>query len=450
MQVRLKRARYYETNLGINAVVALFIDGKEVFRNEVKLWRANSREKFAKLCRDAHPNVNVSVEDICTKLRRIEKIIEHKKVAKKISDEDKKSQGGVRQPPAKPQVKLITEVSLLDVHCALQEIISSPHCGDVLEYTLASVINAKRVKDGHTALWFFIIGVPSSGKTEAVEGVKHESSVYFLDTLTDRSFITGFISPDGSRPEDLLQELDGKCLVIKDLTPLFAGREEITKSILGDLVGIYDKSFARFTGTRGKVAYNSCFSFIACITPKAIQRHHRYIAEMGSRLLYYRLPSLSSKDQKEGFELILKEKKRSKKVDRYQLLCSSYAHILLNCELPTTDELTAAQIEQIQTLAELLSRGRAIISDVIQIEEPFRIASQLKELAIDLAMVHVSETVNDHEMELASRVVLSTIPYNRASVLALFQDPANLLRGAINSLHFTSLRIVRVTPRSIF
>jgi len=210
------------------------------------------------------------------------------------------------------------------------------------------------------------------------------------------------------------------------LTPLFAGREEITKSILGDLVGIYDKAFARFTGTRGRVSYNSCFSWIACITPKAIQHHQRYIAEMGSRLLYYRLPSLSTKDQKEGLELILKEKKRSEKVYRYQLLCSSYAHILLNCELPTIDDLTTAQIEQIQTLADLLSRGRAIISDGVQIEEPFRIASQLKELVICLALVHVSETVTNHEMELARQVVLSTIPQGRASVLALFQNPANL------------------------
>ena len=300
MKVSLKRVRHNETKLGIKAVFDLIIDGKEVFRDEVKLWRADSREKFAKCCKAAYPDA--SVEDICAQLRWAEKFIEQENKAAEKKKKDMRDRANVGHGTAKSQVKLVEEVSLVDVHCALQEIISSPYCGDILEITLAVVINAKRVKEGHPALWSFIVGVPGSGKTETVEGIKYEPTVYFLDTLTDRSFITGFVNPDGSSPEDLLQELDGKCLAIKDLTPLFAGREEITKSILGDLVGIYDKTFARYTGTRGKVSYNSCFSWIACITPKGIQHHQRFIAEMGSRLLYYRLPSLSTKDQKEGLE----------------------------------------------------------------------------------------------------------------------------------------------------
>jgi hypothetical protein len=89
-------------------------------------------------------------------------------------------------------------------------------------------------------LWGLVIGEPSTGKTESVLGVKNEPTIYFLDNLTDKAFITGFVNADGSSPSDLLADLNGKCLTIKDLTPLFSEREEIVKGVLGAMVGIYD------------------------------------------------------------------------------------------------------------------------------------------------------------------------------------------------------------------
>src|SRR4030095_14305968 len=57
---------------------------------------------------------------------------------------------------------------------------------------------------------------------------------------------------------------------------------------------------------------------------------------------------------------------------------------------------------------------------------PFRLGSQLKALAINLARVHQRSVITEHEMELVSRVAMSTIPPYRASVLALFQKSMNL------------------------
>jgi hypothetical protein len=49
---------------------------------------------------------------------------------------------------------------------------------------------------------------------------------------------------------------------------------------------------------------------------------------------------------------------------------------------------------------------------------------------MSLAHVHGREEVTDHDMELVRRVVLSTLPLNRGSVLALFQDDRNLTNSA--------------------
>jgi len=324
-------------------------------------------------------------------------------------------------------------VNLTGVHCALQEWNSSPYCGDVLEITMATVLNAERKKDA--LIWPTIIGPPSTGKTETVSGVRYEPTVYFLDSLTDRSFVTGFINTDGSHPDDLLAELDGKCLLVKDLTPLFTGNEENTKAILGQLVAIYDGAYARYTGTRGKVEYASRFSYLACITPKAIQTHQRYIEQLGSRHLFYRIPSLSEQEEEEGMDLILEHEERGAKVESYGKVCSGYVHDLLS-SAPSVVNTTRTQKKDLKVMARLLAKGRAIsIRDSpddldiqnYQVESPFRIISQLQSLVSNLARVHLREEVTDHEMAIVRRVVFSTLPQNRFLLFYLFQVKILLL-----------------------
>ena len=50
--------------------------------------------------------------------------------------------------------------------------------------------------------------------------------------------------------KDLLPQLDGKCLIIKDLTTFFPMRDDKVTKILGDLQSIYDGEY-KATGTLG-------------------------------------------------------------------------------------------------------------------------------------------------------------------------------------------------------
>jgi hypothetical protein len=97
--------------------------------------------------------------------------------------------------------------------------------------------------------------------------------------------------------------------------------------------------------------------------------------------------------------------------------------------------IASEQKRLINKFASLLARGRGVIRSArrefqnekgkpvvyyeieeTQIEEPFRAVHQLKTLAISLTFIHNRESVTEHELELLRRVVLSTMPVDRAAV----------------------------------
>jgi hypothetical protein len=396
-------------------------NGVLVFTDTLRIDSSRSRKKFAAECVKALERQIGQLQP--DEEKKAYQVVEDK-CLKEISRLQAQTTAG--NTSTKPQIQLLNNVTLSDVHCAREDIISSPYCADVMEIALAAAFNAKRSDDG--VLWSLIIGEPSTGKTETVMGVKHEPTVILLDSLTDRAFITGYVDSNGNSPPDLLKELDGKCLIVKDLTPLFSERDEIVKGVLGAMVSIYDGSYARQTGTRQRVQYEARFSFIGCITPLGIEKHQGYMRQMGSRFLFYRVPPLTEQEEKQGMDRIMDDQTRNAKIDHYRLLCSSYLHQIVESQLPTVIP-TADQKERLQNMAALVSRGRAVgigSDEGFQREGPFRLLSQFKALAINLAYIHGRTAITDHEMELVRRVVLSTIPPNRASVLALFQNPANL------------------------
>src|SRR5262249_40082874 len=206
---------------------------------------------------------------------------------------------------------------------------------------------------------------------------------------------------------------------------------------------------ARFTGTRGRVNYETIFPHIGCITPLALSSHHRYMASIGGRFLFYRVLPLTEEEKADGFKIIWESDQRVEKIQRLRYLASGYLHNKLAEDLPVIRE-TKEQIGIINNLAILLARGRAVIrtkkvdfekdgkflsyyeTEEVQIEEPFRAALQLRTYGRSLAWIHNRNYLTDHDLELLRRVVLSTMPVNRADVLSLFQNPNSLTQdGAL-------------------
>lgn len=256
---------------------------------------------------------------------------------------------------------------LLDMHVLQDDLTSSPSSHDVLELALATATSLPIAEEDGTALvWLLIVGAPGSDKTQTVILLKGTPSAYYLDALTENCFVTGYVDPkSGASPKDFLPELQGKCLIIKDLTTLFSEREDKVKKILGDLQSLYDGEYTKATGTRGTIGYASKFSILGCITPAALVRHHTYMSRIGGRFLLYRVSPLSDEERGEGFALSWEVRDRKAKVQQLQGLVTAHMTYMQTAPVALQAE-TAEQQNVIERLALLLARGRDVTSYELQ------------------------------------------------------------------------------------
>ena len=188
----------------------------------------------------------------------------------------------------------------------------------------------------------------------------------FRDDITNGSFASGYVDPKSGEgiEEDFLELLNGKVLLMKDLSAQFSRRSEKVKEFLGSITNIYDQSFKKQTGTRGLVGSDECaFSWISGITNLALDGHHRYIAALGPRFFTFRTPVLTKGQEDAAFEIIdspgLKEKKK-----QMAWTCSSYVHKLMSCSDKRfqINKINSESKKHLRCLAKLQSKLRGYCS----------------------------------------------------------------------------------------
>lgn len=324
-----------------------------------------------------------------------------------------------------------TTKRLAEIHAAHRELSSSLYVPDALELALAAVTSLPISDFTKTALiWLLVISNPSGGKTDTVEGFRGSSQVVFVDTFTENAFLTGYIEErTGKAPRSLLDDVNGKAMIIKDLSTLFSGRSEKVRAILGQLTSIYDGWFAKATGTRELLQHESKFSLVGCITPLVYEKHQQYINMLGSRFLTYRLGPLTDAERAAGLGMAFSIGNRADVIKRRNQLMREHVGSLHATPFPGRFKETQAQQEKIKKLAHLLSRGRTVVQyekhnneiTFVQTEEPFRAVHQLHNHCHALVRIHGRKKVTNHELELLRRVVLSSMEAPRAKILSLFR-----------------------------
>ncbi len=338
---------------------------------------------------------------------------------------------------------------------------------DILKIVIAVTISADlRLSP---PLWLFLIGVPSSFKTELVGLFSAMDGVYTLDTVTENAFCSGYVPPDGSETQDLLPLLDNKCFIIKDLNTLFSMNEEMVKKILGDLTSIFDGKFQKFTATRGLVEYFSLFSMIGCVTPSILIKHYNYATALGPRFLFLRLPDLTEEEVQAGLDKFWNETKRKEKIINARQIVSSYCTQLVTRIKESTHERESNEIqEKINAIALFICKCRGIaiskkseftndkgekiefyeITDW-QVEQPWRIINQLKELLRILSFINGKTSVGDEEIRIIRIIILSTMPVDRAEVLNILAFEAGLTAGDIGKKLNKSSKTARRTLKEL-
>jgi hypothetical protein len=133
------------------------------------------------------------------------------------------------------------------------------------------------------ALWVYVVGAPSSGKTELVRAFKDDGSrTRFLSSLTPNSLVSGL--RDGKH---LLPDLNRRTLVIKDFTMTLESNRENRDALFGALRDAYDGSYAKAFGTVGTLGFDSHFNLIAAVTT-AIDGYYTVQSILGQRFLIVR------------------------------------------------------------------------------------------------------------------------------------------------------------------
>lgn len=300
---------------------------------------------------------------------------------------------------------------------------------------IALAIATAGTRKNRVMLWLLFVGSPSSGKTDLLRLLRLSNGVYSLDTLTLNAFISGERATEKQQVFDLLPSLDGKCLILKDWTVIFSLSEEMSKKLIGEMVGVYDKSYSKHSSRRGTITYDSEFSHLGAITPSTLNKHHNYLNMIGPRFLHYIIPDMSESEENDSFKAIFSNENRQEKEDKARLVVSGYLNQLNATEFSITQSTGEIQ-NYLRVASRFVCRARGIVivqagSFVnekgenisyyepldVQIEQPWRAIQQLLIFANYLAFVVGKTTITSDELEIIKEVVLSSMPADRAQAL---------------------------------
>jgi hypothetical protein len=253
-------------------------------------------------------------------------------------------------------------------------------------------------------LWLYVVGPPSSGKTEMLRAFAGLPNAYFLSSLTPNSLISGL--RDG---KDLLPLLDKKCLIVKDLTQTLEMHRENRDALFGVLRDCFDGFASKAFGTVGTKSYASHFNLVAACT-NAVEEYYTVQAVLGQRFLLVRTAfagAYSADDERDVEEMraILRDL-----VD---------AVVRNRRRLPDRPSIPKALAAEIKALASEVAVLRTHVSrdghtheigTLPEPEGPPRIANQFLKLARGLAAVRCHGEVTPEDLELVRRVARDTVP----------------------------------------
>jgi hypothetical protein len=156
---------------------------------------------------------------------------------------------------------------------------------EVIDVCLATVESNRLSGD---PVWNLITDSSGGGKTELLRAFRTQPEAYFLSTLTEKTLVSGY--RDAKKPAldpSLLPHLDGKVLIVDDLSPLLSTRRESRNIIMSNLRDAYDGFTDQGKGNLGQVTYEATFTVLAAST-LALDRYDAFEQDLGGAV--YQVP----------------------------------------------------------------------------------------------------------------------------------------------------------------
>jgi len=286
------------------------------------------------------------------------------------------------------------------------------------------------LKTSGRPVWLLLIGPPGCGKTMPMLGIQHSPFVYACSSFRPTALISGW-GTKGGQDSSMLPKLQGKILMVKDMSSLMSQHNEVVNEIMGLLRDAYDGSCARTYGTGVERRYECKFGFIGAATPD-IDSQWSLNVRLGERFLRYRVKS--TLDQVYGkIDLTLDNIKNETEVDNIiEDTSLGYLKYLTREDADLPHLMMRKEIGRLAQLGAILrtSVARHAYSRQILVipewEEATRYAKQLAKLALGLAFIRDKSENDEEEMRDLKAVVLSGIDAKIEKLCcALYKKPSS-------------------------
>lgn len=159
--------------------------------------------------------------------------------------------------------------------------VADPWIVDVVLSTLVG--NALIPRD---SIWMLIVAKSSGGKTTIIKPCDGVPGVFFLDDLTEKTFLSGFGGGKGKKETSLLKTIGNGVLAFSDFTTILTKNPVSRGEILSQMRVIADGQMTKKTGNSEGIQWKGKIGFLGAATP-SIYFHLEQGKAMGERFTYY-------------------------------------------------------------------------------------------------------------------------------------------------------------------
>lgn len=279
-------------------------------------------------------------------------------------------------------------------------------------------------------VWMLFVGPPGCGKTLPMMAVQYAPVVHMISAFKPTALISGW-GLKGQEDMSLMPRLDGKVLIVKDMSSLLSQQREVVAEVLGLLRDVYDGACSRVFGTGVERAYAVRFGFIGATTPD-IDAFWALNVRLGERFIRYRCKAqpeqVYSKIEQSLLELS-EETEVDAKIEDASLGFLKYL-LREDAVFPrlsqTTEFSRLAQLGAIlRTVVSRNTYGREVLV-IPEWEEATRYAKQLAKLALGLAFIRGKETNGKEELEDIKTVIRDVLDARVEKICGVIYNHPNL------------------------
>ena len=276
-------------------------------------------------------------------------------------------------------------------------------------------------------VWAYLVGPPGCGKTELFRVLDGWPKAIAVDEITENALASGAECEDGSDPS-LIPKLNGKILVMKDLSSFSGQNEQTVTKIFGTLRSAYDGSFAKSSGSTGTKEYKSRFGVLVATTA-AVEQFMAKNQSLGERFVMLRMGrnALSKRKYRVARLKHIRSRMEDKHIWRNTLRTMFQANldsIKERCKTikPTEIETLGVLDEVVYNIADLVCRLRTAPDNnrVADPEAGSRFLQQLFNLAYARAISDNRTKLDASDLAFLQRVAIDTLPSNIYHIFKLF------------------------------